>query len=205
MCETNSLLKFKRPYCGGLSLIQYSLHLSENPFVVKKPLLLHHVFTIPLYQNIGTMSVSPSLQGPFLFIFLLFLSLSPGFHGFKITGALGGVNSTTGARPLRYEIHEFANSGPAFDLLVLSMMAFQAANQSEPLSYFQISGFKYPLLHSLPRLITDRHSWVPSGPLGRRAGYRPICWILSTQRCPISDVASALYGALRGAFGMKNW
>ncbi|KAL6244485.1 hypothetical protein RBB50_008727 [Rhinocladiella similis] len=96
------------------------------------------------------MSVSPSLQGPFLFIFLLFLSLSPGFHGFKITGALGGVNSTTGARPLRYEIHEFANSGPAFDLLVLSMMAFQAANQSEPLSYFQISG-----IHGFPQVPWD--------------------------------------------------
>ncbi|KAK6383547.1 hypothetical protein LTS17_002839 [Exophiala oligosperma] len=96
------------------------------------------------------MSVLPSPKMLFLFLFLLFLSLSPGLHGFKVTGALGGVNSTTGARPLRYEIHEFAKSGPAFHLLILSMMAFQAANQSEPLSYFQISG-----IHGYPQVPWD--------------------------------------------------
>lgn len=150
------------------------------------------------------MSVLPSPKMLFLFLFLLFLSLSPGLHGFKVTGALGGVNSTTGARPLRYEIHEFAKSGPAFHLLILSMMAFQAANQSEPLSYFQISGLEYSAAHMLPRLITSRHSWLPSGPLGWRVGHRPICWILSTQRCSISHVASALCSTLRGSVCMNT-
>ncbi|KAK7900944.1 hypothetical protein LTR67_003229 [Exophiala xenobiotica] len=77
------------------------------------------------------------------FLLLFFLN---GLTAFKVTGVSGGVNLTTGARPLRYEIHDFAISGPPFDLLILSMMAFQAANQSEPLSYFQISG-----IHGLPR------------------------------------------------------
>lgn len=58
----------------------------------------------------------------------------------KVTGALGGIDPSTGARPLRYEIHEFVNSGPAFDLFILALSRFQAVNQSDPLSYFQISG-----------------------------------------------------------------
>ena len=78
---------------------------------------------------------------PILLTFLLLFFLN-GLTAFKVTGVSGGVNLTTGARPLRYEIHDFAKSGPPFDLLILSMMAFQAANQSDPLSYFQISGFQ---------------------------------------------------------------
>ncbi|KAJ9500525.1 hypothetical protein H2202_003741 [Exophiala xenobiotica] len=81
------------------------------------------------------------------FLLLFFLN---GLTAFKVTGVSGGVNLTSGARPLRYEIHDFAISGPPFDLLILSMMAFQAANQSGPLSYFQISGFQ-SRIHGLPR------------------------------------------------------
>lgn len=79
-------------------------------------------------------------QRAFTFLCLLLLTIVDCLAAFKVTGALGGVNTTSGARPLRYEIHQFATSGPAFDLLVLSLLAFQAANQSNPLSYFQISG-----------------------------------------------------------------
>lgn len=71
---------------------------------------------------------------------LLLLVFAGCLGAFKVTGALGGVDSVTGARPLRYEIHEFANSGAAFDLVILSLIAFQGTNQSDPRSYFQISG-----------------------------------------------------------------
>ncbi|KAL2406782.1 Polyphenol oxidase 1 [Exophiala dermatitidis] len=69
---------------------------------------------------------------------------------FKITGATGGVDSTTGARPLRTEIGQFSTSGAPFDLFVLSLIAFQAVNQSNPLSYFQVSG-----IHGFPRIPWD--------------------------------------------------
>ncbi|EXJ78291.1 hypothetical protein A1O3_09452 [Capronia epimyces CBS 606.96] len=69
---------------------------------------------------------------------------------FAVTGATGGVDSTTGARPLRYEIGQYSASGPPFDLLILSLIAFQSANQSDPLSYFQISG-----IHGFPRIPWD--------------------------------------------------
>ncbi|EXJ88381.1 hypothetical protein A1O1_05311 [Capronia coronata CBS 617.96] len=70
--------------------------------------------------------------------------------GFKVTGATGGVDWNTGARPLRYEIGQFSTSGAAFDLFVQSLIAFQKANQSDPLSYFQISG-----IHGFPRIPWD--------------------------------------------------
>lgn len=72
-----------------------------------------------------------------LLLFLIFVDL---LYGFRITGATGGVDSTTGSRPLRYEIGQFSSSGAPFDLFILSLIAFQKANQSDPLSYFQISG-----------------------------------------------------------------
>ncbi|KIX98768.1 uncharacterized protein Z520_05229 [Fonsecaea multimorphosa CBS 102226] len=84
---------------------------------------------------------------PFL---LFFLSLSDCLIAFQITGALGGVNSTTGARPLRYEIHDFANSGPAFDLFILALIELQEVDQSEELSYFQVAG-----IHGFPRIPWD--------------------------------------------------
>ncbi|KAK4934531.1 hypothetical protein LTR10_024231 [Elasticomyces elasticus] len=89
-------------------------------------------------------------QKPFMLLYLLLVILVDTLTAFKVTGALGGVNTTTGARPLRYEIHKFATPGPAFDLLILSLMAFQAANQSNPLSYFQISG-----IHGYPQTPWD--------------------------------------------------
>jgi hypothetical protein len=57
-----------------------------------------------------------------------------------ITGISAGVNNITGERPFRRDINELYMSGPAWDLFILSLSAFQQMNQDDPLSYYQISG-----------------------------------------------------------------
>ena len=59
---------------------------------------------------------------------------------FEITGALGGINPGSGTLPSRFEISSFSQSGPAWDLFILSLYEIQRSNQSDPLSYFQIAG-----------------------------------------------------------------
>lgn len=101
--------------------------------------------------------------------FFIVLFFSDCLIAFKITGATGGIDPTTGARPLRYEIHDFANSGPSFDLLILALLRFQGTNQSDSLSYFQISG-----LSTVPpfrlKLTDDRDSRLPPNPMGWSLG-----------------------------------
>jgi tyrosinase len=71
---------------------------------------------------------------------------------YAITGVSAGVNNVTGERPFRQEINVFAASGAAWDLYILSLRQLQQANQSDPLSYFQIAGNSptahNPLCHS---------------------------------------------------------
>ena len=62
-----------------------------------------------------------------------------------VTGPQGGVNTATGERPFRQEFSTFKNSGPAFDLYILSLQQLQKQNQSAPLSYYQVAG-SAPLL-----------------------------------------------------------
>lgn len=57
-----------------------------------------------------------------------------------ITGPQGGVDSATGQRPFRQEISTFQNSGPAFDLYILSFQRFVQQNQTNILSYYQVAG-----------------------------------------------------------------
>ena len=57
-----------------------------------------------------------------------------------ITGPQGGVNNVTGQRPFRQDISTFKDSGPAFDLYILSLQQFQQQNQSALLSYYQVAG-----------------------------------------------------------------
>jgi hypothetical protein len=61
-------------------------------------------------------------------------------HALEVTGARGGVDSSSGARPFRYEISSFSQSGPPWDLFVLSLLELQSVNLSDPLSYFAIAG-----------------------------------------------------------------
>lgn len=71
--------------------------------------------------------------------FVLLLSLTT-VLAFEITGATGGIDPTTGARPSRYEISRFSQSGPAWSLFVLALYEIQRVNQWDPMSYFSIAG-----------------------------------------------------------------
>lgn len=65
---------------------------------------------------------------------------------FVVTGATGGI-SAAGQRPFRLNIVTMAQSGgPAWDLYILATQQFQAQDQTEQLSYFQMAGeFTHPL------------------------------------------------------------
>ena len=59
---------------------------------------------------------------------------------YAITSILGGVNTITGQRPFRQEFSTFKNSGPPFDLYILSLQKLQQHNQSALLSFYQVAG-----------------------------------------------------------------
>ena len=90
------------------------------------------------------MSSLSSYRSYHLLLACLVSLLAGKLDAFQITGAQGGINAATGERPLRYEINDFASSGAPFDVFILALSAFQAVPQSDPLSYFQISGL-FPL------------------------------------------------------------
>ena len=71
---------------------------------------------------------------------VLALALASTSYSFAITGLRGGVNTATGERPVRKDISALEHEGPAFDLYILALQHFMRQNQSDPLSYFQISG-----------------------------------------------------------------
>lgn len=71
------------------------------------------------------------------------LCLASFASSYAITGVAGGVNTITGQRPFRQEFSTFKNSGPAFDLYILSLQQLQQQNQSALLSYYQVAGM-YP-------------------------------------------------------------
>jgi len=73
-----------------------------------------------------------------------------------ITGISAGVDLVTGQRPWRQEISTFATTGAAWDLFILSLRQLQLVNQTEILSFFQISG-QHNILHNirLTRLDVD--------------------------------------------------
>lgn len=73
-------------------------------------------------------------------LFISCLLLLRASLAFKITGATGGHNLTTGARPCRLDINDFAQSGPPFDLYIQALNQLQKTDQADPLSYFQIAG-----------------------------------------------------------------
>ena len=71
---------------------------------------------------------------------VLALTLVPNSNAFAVTGIKDGVNPATGERPVRLEISTFQHEGPAFDIYILAMQQFMQQDQSDPLSYYQISG-----------------------------------------------------------------
>ena len=116
-----------------------------------------------------------------------------------IVGSQGGVNTATGQRPFRQEISTFKDSGPAFDLYILSLQQFQQQNQSALLSYYQVGGNKTSA--SVQRTIIDlysRHSWTPLHCLGWCPRFLSN-GVLHAQFYPVPIVASTLRGTFRGS------
>lgn len=117
---------------------------------------------------------------------------------YAIIGPRDGVNQVTGERPIRQDLSTFKNSGPTFDLYILSLEQFQQQDQSTLLSYYQVAG--NVLSRSPQPLSTDqvcRHPRTSVHLMGWRT--RPIpSRVLHSQLDLIPFVASALHGALRG-------
>ncbi|KAK7988124.1 hypothetical protein PG989_008439 [Apiospora arundinis] len=78
---------------------------------------------------------------------------------FIVTGLSSGVNTATGQRPVRQNVNTFAASGgPQWDLFILGLQAFQAAPESDQLSYFGIAG-----IHGRPFVAWNGVNAVPGG------------------------------------------
>jgi hypothetical protein len=63
----------------------------------------------------------------------------------QVTGATGGINSSTGERPSRQEISTFSQSGAAWNVFILSLFELQRDSESDPMSYFRIAGMSLTL------------------------------------------------------------
>lgn len=66
--------------------------------------------------------------------------LSRDVLGYTVMGVPAGVNTDTGERPTRRDLKEFQASGAAFDLYVQALDQFQKDDQSDFLSYYEVSG-----------------------------------------------------------------
>jgi hypothetical protein len=66
--------------------------------------------------------------------------LSRDVLGYTVMGVPAGVNTATGERPMRRDLKEFQASGAAFDLYVQALDQFQKDDQSDFLSYYEVSG-----------------------------------------------------------------
>ncbi|KAM0286759.1 hypothetical protein ACHAQH_000779 [Verticillium albo-atrum] len=84
---------------------------------------------------------------------------------YPIVGARSGINSLTGETPARRNISAlYQESGPQWDLYVGALTAMQEANETDPLSYFQIAG-----IHGQPFI-----GWPGGGPqTGSQRGFCP--------------------------------
>ena len=79
-------------------------------------------------------------MSPITFVVVTVMSLITGFvDSYAITGIAAGVQSS-GQRPFRTEINQFATSGAAFDLYILSLQQMQQTDQSNTISFFQVAG-----------------------------------------------------------------
>jgi hypothetical protein len=107
--------------------------------------------------------------------FVLWVYLADTIAAIKITGATGGVDLATGARPFRLEINTFATLGAPYDLFILALRQLQSTNQTNPLSYFQIAG-----IHGYPQ-----QAWDSVVGTGQSTGYcMHFCPVFSTWHRP---------------------
>ncbi|KAL2755917.1 hypothetical protein ACRALDRAFT_2027571 [Sodiomyces alcalophilus JCM 7366] len=84
---------------------------------------------------------------------------------YPVVGVKSGINIETGETPARRNINDLhMEAGPEWDLLIGALSAMQAANETDPLSYFQIMG-----IHGQPHM-----AWSGGGPQdGGSGGYCP--------------------------------
>ncbi|KAM0331684.1 hypothetical protein ACHAQA_003363 [Verticillium albo-atrum] len=84
---------------------------------------------------------------------------------YPVVGARSGINSLTGETPARRNISAlYQEGGPQWDLYVGALTAMQEANETDPLSYFQIAG-----IHGQPYI-----GWPGGGPQkGPQRGFCP--------------------------------
>ncbi|KAF4818077.1 Tyrosinase [Colletotrichum tropicale] len=82
-----------------------------------------------------------------------------------VTGVRSGINAQTGEVPARRDINSlYDEGGPQWDLYVGALTAMQDANETDPVSFFQIAG-----IHGQPYM-----AWSGGGPqTGADAGYCP--------------------------------
>ncbi|GAM33797.1 hypothetical protein TCE0_013r00958 [Talaromyces pinophilus] len=73
------------------------------------------------------------------------VALSKQITAYSITGLSGGVNNDTGERPARLDLRDLQSSGAAFDLYIQALAQFQADDQSDLVSYYEVAGIHgYP-------------------------------------------------------------
>ncbi|KAF6807223.1 tyrosinase 2 [Colletotrichum sojae] len=82
-----------------------------------------------------------------------------------VVGARSGINTKTGEVPIRRNINSiYQERGPQWDLYIGALKAMYDANETDPLSFFQIAG-----IHGEPHI-----AWSGGGPQsGAEAGYCP--------------------------------
>ncbi|RMZ86852.1 hypothetical protein DV736_g5924, partial [Chaetothyriales sp. CBS 134916] len=84
-----------------------------------------------------------------MLFFSILLPLLPPAIAIKIVGAGGPSNSTTGPQPFRYEIDQFSQSGPAWDLYIQALSAIQARDQAS-MDILKFLGMEYLGLETIP-------------------------------------------------------
>lgn len=77
------------------------------------------------------------------------IALSKQISAYGITGLSGGVNYDTGERPVRRDLRDLQSSGAAFDLYVQALAQFQADDQSDLVSYYEVAGRHQPEISKL--------------------------------------------------------
>ncbi|KAL8794331.1 MAG: hypothetical protein Q9195_003158 [Heterodermia aff. obscurata] len=71
-------------------------------------------------------------------------------YAFAVTGLQGGVNASTGERPIRQEISTFQYAGAAFDLYILALQQFVQQDQADPFSFYQIAELAQQIASTYP-------------------------------------------------------
>ena len=117
-----------------LTLLYWSIKVNNH---YKRTSILVHKRTAILVPPHICCLIMASLNLIFVAIAVCLASLA---NAVAITGSQGGVNDVTGQRPSRQDITIFKDSGPAFDLYILSLQKLQQQNQSTLLSYYQVAG-----------------------------------------------------------------